>query len=139
MDLPRITNGVTIYLPVMVEEAFLFMGDAHALQGAGEITGNGIEISCDITFSIQIDNLNLGYPAGEDSEYLFTIYNDKPLEKALRIATNKMFKWLITHHSLTRDQAGILMGQLVNYEIGNIISNKYTGVCCFPKSALINF
>ncbi len=137
MDYPRLTNGTTIYLPIMVEDAFLYLGDGHALQGAGEITGNGIEVSCDIEFSIQIKKFYLNYPAGEDSEYLFTICNNKPLEKAFRIATSEMIKWLTTLYPLNKNQIGILMGQLVNYEIGNLVSKKYTVACCFPKSTLL--
>ena len=139
MDYPRITAGTTVYLPVFIEGAYLFLGDGHALQGAGEITGNGIEVSFDISFTVQIGKMDLHYPAGEDSQFLFTIGNARPLEQALRIATEEMEYWLINHHSLNQDQVGILMGQLVNYEIGNLVSNAYSGACCFPKSILHAF
>ena len=136
MDYPRITLGTTVYLPIFVEHAYLYIGDGHALQGAGEITGNGIEVSFDIKFSVQLGKIDLSYPAGEDSHYLFTIGNEKSLEQSLRIATQEMTKWLINHYSFNQDQVGILLGQLVNYEIGNFISNVYSVACCFPKSFL---
>ena len=133
MDYARITAGATIYLPVYTENAYLYLGDGHAIQGDGEITGNGVEVSCDVSFSIEIDRLDLECLAGEDDEFLFTIGNDRPLEKGLSIATAEMFNWLISRDGLNENQAGILMGQLVRYEVGNIVSNAYCGACCFPK------
>ena len=133
MDYARITAGAIIYLPVYTENAYLYLGDGHAIQGDGEITGNGVEVSCDVSFSIEIDRLNLECLAGEDDEFLFTIGNDRPLEKGLSIATAEMFNWLTSRHDLDDNHAGILMGQLVRYEVGNIVSNAYSGVCCFPK------
>jgi amidase len=136
MDYPRIKAGSSVYLPVFVDEAFLFMGDGHARQGAGEINGNGIESSFNISFSVQISNLSLHNPAGEDAQFLYTIGNDRPLEQALRIATAEMEYRLMNQYSLSQDQVGILMGQLVSYEIGNVVSNAYSCACCFPKSGL---
>jgi amidase len=136
MDYPRIKVGSSVYLPVFVDGAYLFLGDGHARQGAGEINGNGIETSFNISFSVQISEMDFHNPAGEDNQFLYTIGNARPLEQALRIATAEMEYWLIHQYSMTRDQVGILMGQLVNYEIGNVVSNAYSCACCFPKFAL---
>ncbi len=136
MDYPRIAAGSTLHLPVFVEGGYLYMGDGHAVQGAGEITGNGIEVSCNITFSVQVHKLGLQWPAGEDDEFLYTIVNMKPLEQAAHIATAQMSTWLQQSYSLDEDQVGILLGQLVRYELGNLVSNAYTVACCFPKAGL---
>lgn len=136
MDYTRIAIGATIYLPVFTENAYLYLGDGHALQGDGEITGNGIEVSFDIQFSVRINRLEIGCIAGEDSDYLFTVFNDRPLEKCLNIATGEMHKWLTSQHGLDSHQAGILLGQMTRFEVGNIVSNAYCGACCFPKNAL---
>ena len=139
MDYTRIAAGATIYLPVFTENAYLYIGDGHALQGDGEITGNGIEASFDIKFSVEISQLGLTCPAGEDDEFIFTIGNDRPLEKCLNTATGEMFKWLTHQYGLDLHQVGILLGQMVRYEIGNIVSNAYCGACCFPKNLLSDF
>jgi len=139
MDYPRIAAGSTLHLPVFVEGGFLCLGDGHALQGAGEITGNGIEVSCDISFSVRVNQLGLQWPAGEDAEFLYTIVNCKPLEQAARAATAQMVNWLRQSYGMNHDQVGILLGQLVRYELGNLVSNAYTVACCFPKSGLPNF
>ena len=43
MDLPDMGPGSITYLPVRTEGARLFIGDAHACQGDGEICGTAVE------------------------------------------------------------------------------------------------
>ncbi len=45
MDYNGFVEGVTVYFPVFAEGALFHIGDVHALQGDGEISGTGIEIS----------------------------------------------------------------------------------------------
>jgi amidase len=136
MDYPRIRAGTTLYLPVFVEGGYLYVGDGHAIQGAGEITGNGIEISCTIRFRVQVEDTALRFPRGEDSEFLFCLGNTAHLEDGMRIATQEMVTWLGERYQLNRDQSGILMGQLVKYEIGNFVSQTYSAACLMPKRPL---
>jgi acetamidase/formamidase len=59
------TQGVTAYLPVFVEGALLHFGDGHAVQGDGEIVGTGIEISFDVTFTVQLlKGKTINWPRG---------------------------------------------------------------------------
>jgi amidase len=44
MDQKVVTAGTTLYLPVFVDDALLYIGDAHAAQGDGELSGTAIEI-----------------------------------------------------------------------------------------------
>jgi acetamidase/formamidase len=125
-----------MHLPVGVEGGYLYLGDVHAVQGDGEITGNGIEVSSEVTFSVQVNHFDLAWPAGEDAEYLFTIGNARPYEQAFRTATMQMAAWLQRGYGMDPNQVGLLLGQLVHYEVGNLVSNAYTGVCCFPKKYL---
>lgn len=136
MDYPRITTGSTVHLPVRVEGGYLSIGDLHAIQGDGEITGNGIEVSGEVSFSVQVNHYQLEWPAGEDNEYLFTIGNARPVERAFRISTMQMVAWLQRCYAMNPDQVGLLLGQQVRYEVGNLVSNAFTGVCCFPKKYL---
>ena len=83
--------------------------------------------------------MGLQWPAGEDADFLYTIANVKPLERGAQIATAQMAAWLRMAYDLNQDQVGILLGQLVRYELGNLVCNAYTIACCFPKSGLPNF
>jgi len=54
MDFNEIVEGATVYLPVSVPGALLYLGDAHALQGDGELNGNALETSLDVEFSVDV-------------------------------------------------------------------------------------
>jgi amidase len=71
MDYNRLREGVTVYLPVNVPGALLFVGDGHALQGAGELTGDALETSMEIEFTVDVqpDAAPPG-PRFENAEYL---------------------------------------------------------------------
>jgi len=43
MDVRHLTAGSTLFLPVQVEQGMLCCGDAHAAQGDGEVSINGME------------------------------------------------------------------------------------------------
>ena len=45
LDNKELVSGSTLYLPVHVAGALLSMGDAHAMQGDGEVTLTGLETS----------------------------------------------------------------------------------------------
>jgi amidase len=44
LDQKVVTAGTTLFLPVFVEGALLYIGDVHAAQGDGELSGTAIEI-----------------------------------------------------------------------------------------------
>ncbi|MDH3463610.1 MAG: acetamidase/formamidase family protein, partial [Acidimicrobiia bacterium] len=56
VDQPGLTAGATLVLPVNVDGALLSLGDAHAAQGDGEITGVGIEIEARVEFTVRVSD-----------------------------------------------------------------------------------
>ncbi len=54
MDYNGMVAGVTLMLPVFEPGALFFLGDGHARQGAGEVTGGAIETSLDVEFSVEL-------------------------------------------------------------------------------------
>jgi acetamidase/formamidase len=137
MDYRGFVSGVTVYFPVFVPGALLFVGDGHALQGDGEIVGTGIEVSMDVEFSVGcIKNKRIGWPRGENAEYIFTVGNARPLDQAVQHATTEMIQWLQTDYGLDPLSVGLLLGQVVEYDLGNIFDPAYTMVCKLPKQVL---
>lgn len=53
-DNPFITEGVDIYLPVEVEGAGLYLGDVHAKQAYGELSGIALEASSEVKIKVSI-------------------------------------------------------------------------------------
>jgi amidase len=137
MDYRGFVSGVTVYFPVFVPGALLFVGDGHALQGDGEIVGTGIEISMEVEFSIElIKNKRIGWPRGENADYIFTVGNARPLDQAVQHATTEMIRWLQEDYGLDSLSVSLLLGQVVKYDLGNIFDPAYTMVCKMPKDVL---
>jgi acetamidase/formamidase len=137
MDYRGFAAGVTAYFPVFVEGALLHLGDGHAVQGHGEIVGTGVEVSMDVEFTVRVQKgRRLMWPRGESRDAIFTVGNARPLDQALQHATTEMLRWLQEEWEMTAAGASIVLGQAVEYEIGNVFDPAYTVVCSLPKCFL---
>ncbi len=54
MDVRHLTEGTTLYLPVLTPGANLLAGDCHAAQGDGEVCINGMEAPMRVTLEINL-------------------------------------------------------------------------------------
>lgn len=137
MDYRGFTEGVTVYFPVFVPGALFHIGDGHAVQGDGEIVGTGIEISFDVEFTVNvIKGKHIFWPRGENADYIFTCGNARPLDQCVQHATTEMIRWLQSDYGLDPVGAQTLLGQVVEYDLGNIFDPAYTMVCKVPKRFL---
>jgi amidase len=137
MDYRGFAQGVTVFLPVFAPGGLFHLGDGHAIQGDGEIVGTGVEISFDVTFSVDlIREKRIGWPRAEDDEYIMTVGNARPLDQGVQHATTEMVRWLEDDYGLDPLSAHALLGQCVEYDVGNIFDPAYTMVCKVPKEAL---
>jgi acetamidase/formamidase len=135
MDYRGFRQGVTVYLPVAVEGALFHLGDGHATQGDGEITGTGIEISMDVTFTAWIHRQQqpIGWPRAEDDTFLMAAGNARPLDQALQHATTELMKWLSEDYTLDYRATSLLFGQCLRYDVGNVFDPAYTMVAKIEK------
>ena len=137
MDYRGFIAGATVYLPVFEPGGLIFVGDGHAVQGDGEINGTGIEVSFDVRFTVGLlKGKSIGWPRGENQDYIFTVGNARPLDQAAQHATTEMLRWLEEEYGLDARSAGILLGQCVEYDLGNMYDPAYTMVCKVPKRVL---
>jgi acetamidase/formamidase len=137
MDYRGFVAGVTAYFPVFVPGALFHIGDGHATQGDGEVVGTGIETSFDVQFTVRVLKGNrIRWPRGEDAGYIFSVGNARPLDQALQHATSEMLRWLRDDYGLDAVAASLLLGQCVEYDVGNVYDPAYTMVCKVPKRVL---
>ena len=137
MDYRGFREGVTVYFPVSAPGALFHIGDGHAVQGDGEIVGTGVEISFDVEFTVDIrKGKRIYWPRGENADYIFTVGNARPLDQCVQHATTEMIRWLTDEYGLDPVGAHILLGQAVEYDLGNVYDPAYTMVCKVPKTAL---
>ena len=64
MDLPDMGPGTVTYLPVRAPGALLYIGDAHACQGDGEVCGVAVEYPTTTTITVDlIKDWTIDWPA----------------------------------------------------------------------------
>ncbi len=122
LDYNEISEGTDVILPVYHPGALLFIGDAHALQGDGEPTGNGIETSMDVEFQVEIQKKgNLTGPRVETNDYIISIGSQpefvSSLDRALQMATSDMANWLVQDYGLEPWAAHLLIGYQAQYDV----------------------
>ena len=136
MDYRGFAEGATIYFPVFVDGGLFYLGDGHAVQGDGEIVGTGIEISFDVQFTVNLlKKKRIRWPRAENETHILTVGNARPLDQAVQHATTEMIRWL-GELGLEGNAAHILLGQCVEYDVGNIFDPAYTMVCKVEKRIL---
>jgi amidase len=140
MDYRGFGAGVTAFFPVFASGALFFLGDGHALQGDGEIVGTGLETSMDVEFSVSLlKGTPSRWPRGESDSHIFTVGNARPLDQALQHATTEMLRWLHDDFELDALSASTLLGQCVEYDVGNVFDPAYTMVCKLAKELVAEF
>jgi amidase len=137
MDFNGFVQGVTVTFPVFVDGALFFLGDGHARQGDGEIVGTGIEISFDVTFSVNLlKGKSIQWPRAENATHIMTVGNARPLDQCVQHATTEMVRWLCADYALDERSAHMILGQAVEYKLGNMYDPAYTMVCTVAKNVL---
>ena len=135
LDSTMITAGTTLYLPVFVRGALLFIGDGHAAQCHGELAGTGIEVPMEVELKVDIlPGKNISMPRGHNTWQRFTIGIDRPMENALQLAVGEMLAWLQEDPGLSMNEACLVLGQTAKFELGNVISPAYSIACLLDKS-----
>lgn len=137
MDAPEVREGATVYLPVFHEGAYVYFGDAHALQGHGEIAGTGLETTVDVVLQIDlIKNNAIRWPRIEDREFIMVAGSARPLIDAFRLAHVELIEWLEKDYGFDRWEAYQVLSQVGSSTVANIVDPLYTVVAKFPKRHL---
>lgn len=137
MDYNAIREGVTVYLPVFQRGALLFLGDGHALQGDGELTGDAVETSMDVEFTVELlRQRRISTPRAEDDEFLMAIGISGDLTDALREATAELSRWLEAEYGLAAPELASVLGTSMHYDVADLVGAQVSIVAKVPKAAL---
>jgi len=138
MDFNEMGAGATVYLPVNVPGALLYLGDAHALQGDGELNGTALETSMNVEFSVELlPNKNIKTPRVETSTYLAALGFDGSVDGAMRAATDSMADWLAKDYNLTPSEIGQVLGVTTEYRIAEV-ADRNAGVVLKIRKDLLS-
>mgnify|MGYP001604035698 CR=1 FL=1 len=122
MDCREVRPGSTIVLRSRVKGALAGMGDTHALQGDGEITGQGIETDSEaiVRFRKLPEPLS-DAPVIIRPESFSTLGAHKDLEEASWQATEEMIKILQRKTGRSEKESRLLVGLTGKLKINQIV------------------
>ena len=137
MDLPDMGPGSITYLPVRSLGGRVFIGDAHACQGDGEVCGEAVAYATTTTIRIDlIKGWKIDWPRLENAEVIIAIGSARPFEDATRIAYKELVMWLAAEYGYDKWDAYMMLSQCGRVRLGNFVDPKYTVGAAITKNYL---
>src|SRR6266446_9553149 len=137
MDFNEIVEGATVYLPVSVPGALLYLGDGHAMEGDGELNGNALETSMDVEFTVDvIAGKRISGPRVESATQVMAMGLAGSLDDAFRGATANMAQWLTEEYKLTPSEVAQVLGTSAEYKVSEVADRNAGIVLKISKERL---
>jgi acetamidase/formamidase len=138
MDVPDMGPGSVTYLPVRSPGARLFIGDAHACQGDGEVCGTAVEYASRTSIHVDlIKGWSIDWPRLETEHQIMAIGSARPLEDATRIAYHELVLWMAKEYGYDQWDAYMMLSQCGKVRLGNFVDPKYTVAAGVEKKYLL--
>jgi acetamidase/formamidase len=135
LDNKDLIAGSILYLPVHVPGALLSIGDGHALQGDGEVTGTALETSLRGTFELRVrKGQRLRWPRAETPTHYIAMGLNEDLDEAARLATREMVDFLMSEKGLSRDEAYMLCSLAADLRVTQAVDATKGVHAMLPKS-----
>ena len=146
MDVRELSQGATLYLPVLNRGALFSAGDAHAAQGDGEVCINGIECPADVTLRFQLHKKRpLAGPMIEsgassvhaESEAWIVVESGGDAIAAARAATSRMIDLLVDRWAFSAVHAYLLCSVAMHLRLSQVVNEPiFTVSAAIPKHVL---
>jgi acetamidase/formamidase len=137
MDAPEATAGNTLYLPVNVAGALLYLGDGHAAMGDGEVDGTAIEISMKVKLRVEVlKHKAIKWPRFENQDYIMAVGIYRPLDDSLRIAFTQLVQWMHDDYGFSEMDAYELLSKVAEIHLDEMVDPNYTVVAKINKKYL---
>jgi acetamidase/formamidase len=139
LDCKDLVAGTTLLLPIPVDGAHFSVGDGHAAQGDGEVSGTAIECPMDrvtLTFGIR-DDLPVTGPVARTCDAWLTMGLGATLDDAALSALESMVVLLDKLHGVARLDAIALCSVAVDLRITQMV-NQVVGVHAVLRDGAIS-
>jgi acetamidase/formamidase len=137
IDCRELIAGATLYLPVNVPGALLYLGDGHAAQGDGEVGGTAIE--CAMTTEVVISkaaDLPLRAVHAETPAGRITFGFDADLNAAMGDALDAMVCWLQALLGLGKGAALALASTCIDLRVTQVANQTWGVHAVLPAEIL---
>ena len=150
MDVRHLGAGARLWLPVFAPGAGLSAGDAHAAQGDGEVSINGMEAPMTAIFRVHLRKRQtlagpyaLTLPAlvppryGTKPFHVFIESHENPREAA-RTAVRRAMAYLGDRLGLSRERALILCSVVLDLKISQMVNAPITTISAYLPEAIFD-
>lgn len=136
MDNKELVAGTTLFLPVHVPGALFSAGDAHAVQGDGEVDVTAIETAmAEAVLEFYVRKaLKLERPMAETPTHWITMAFHPDLDEAAKIALRDAIQFLSASKGLSRDDAYALSSLAVDLRVTQIVDGNKGIHALIPKT-----
>ncbi|MEX2560888.1 MAG: acetamidase/formamidase family protein [Pirellulales bacterium] len=119
MDIIETCPGNTVFLPVYVRGGYLYLGDAHAAMGHGELSASGLEMPAETVITVDlVKNKRLAGPRIEAPDEIMTIATGCPMERAVAEAYARLILWMEEEYGWQRWKAYDLLTHAGRISVG---------------------
>jgi amidase len=137
MDSPEASVGNTVYFPVNVAGALLYLGDGHAAMGDGEIAGTAIEVPLRARVQVSvIKGRKIAWPRFENDDAIMTVGAYRPLDDTLRIAFTELIEWIHQDYGISELDAYELLSKVAKIHLNEMVDPNYVIVASIEKKYL---
>ncbi len=119
MDIIEVCPGSTIFLPVFVPGGYLYLGDAHAAMGHGELSATGLEMAAISTVTIGlVHEAKLACPRIKSANEIMTVVSGTPMERSIAEAYARLILWMEQEYGWNRWAAYDLLTHVGQVSVG---------------------
>jgi acetamidase/formamidase len=119
LDLIEVGPGSTVHLPVYVAGGYLYLGDAHAAMGHGELSASGLEMTSLSTIRVDLRKQHpLPAPRIESDLEIAAVATGCPMERSVAQAYAWLIQWMEADFGWNRWRAYDLLTHVGRLSIG---------------------
>jgi len=138
IDCRELVAGSTLYLPVAVPGALLYLGDGHAAQGDGEVGGTAIECPMRTTATVDLArDRPLATVHAETPVGRITFGFDADLNVAMGDALDAMVEWMSVLYDVDKATALALASVTVDLRVTQVANQTWGVHAVLPEGALL--
>ena len=138
LDCKELVTGSSLFLPVAVPGGLFSVGDGHATQADGEVSGLAIECPMervDLTFRLH-PQMSLTAPRANTPAGWLTLGVNEDLDEAMSLALDAMLDLMGELHGLERRDALALASLVVDLRVTQVVNGVQGVHALLPHHAL---
>lgn len=126
LDIKYLQEGATVFLPTCVDGGMLYLGDVHAYQGTGELSGIALECSAFVKVALDKAEIKINCPVILHEDYIYTVGFGETVNDAMVIAIQEMVNIISIQRDIRPIDAYQMVGAFGDGIIGHMTGKVVT-------------